>query len=212
MSAVLQKRDLSELPQIRVARAVPTATDGVAETAGLQGGRAVTSYATIASLGWLVFAEQPLAEAFAPLQGAILLSSIFFIVGLGLSVFASVVLARRMVEPIRELQEGAARIGAGELAHRIDIKTGDELEALDQAFNRTAGQLEESYAGLERKVEERTRELAEANTELKEALERQTATSEILAVISSSRTDVQPVVDTIAANALKLCRGQTGGV
>src|SRR5262245_1255062 len=212
MSAVLQKRDLSGLPQIRVARAVPTATDGVAETAGLQGGRAVTSYATIAPLGWLVFAEQPLAEAFAPLQGAILLSSIFFIVGLGLSVFASVVLARRMVEPIRELQEGAMRIGAGELGHRIDIRTGDELEALGQAFNRTAGQLEESYASLERKVEERTRELAEANAELKAALERQTATSEILAVISSSRTDVQPVLDTIAAKAQDLCQGQTGGV
>jgi len=212
MSAVLQKRDLSGLPQIRAARAAPSASDGVTESPGLQGGRAVTSYAAIEPLGWLVFAEQPLAEAFAPLQGAIVLSSIFFVVGLGLSVLASVVLARRMVEPIRGLQEGAARIGAGELGHRIDIKTGDELEALGQAFNRTAAQLEESYASLERKVEERTRELAEANAELKEALERQTATSEILAVISSSRTDVQPVVDTIAANALKLCRGQTGGV
>ena len=212
MSAVLQKRDLSGLPQIRAARSAPTAPDGVTESPGLQGGRAVTSYAAIDPLGWLVFAEQPLAEAFAPLQGAIVLSSIFFVVGLGLSVLASVVLARRMVDPIRALQEGAARIGAGELDHRIDIKTGDELEALGQAFNRTAGQLEESYASLERKVEERTRELAEANAELKEALERQTATSDILAVISSSQTDVQPVVDTIAAKARDLCQGQTGGV
>src|SRR5262245_50653599 len=208
MSAVLQKRDLSGLPQIRAARAAPSASDGVTESPGLQGGRAVTSYAAIEPLGWLVFAEQPLAEAFAPLQGAIVLSSIFFIVGLGLSVFASVVLARRMVEPIRELQEGAARIGAGELAHRIDIKTGDELEALDQAFNRTAGQLEESYANLEQKVEARTHELALANAELSESLERQTATSEILRVISSSPTDVQPIFDAIVRNASRLCGGE----
>ena len=49
-------------------------------------------------------------------------------------------------------------------------------------------------------------EVRRARDEAEESLERQTAMSEILRVISRSPTDVQPVFDTIAAAALKLCR------
>jgi len=48
--------------------------------------------------------------------------------------------------------------------------------------------------------------------ETKEALERQTATAEILEVISRSQSDLQPVFDTIAANAMRLCDGDQGVV
>ena len=49
-------------------------------------------------------------------------------------------------------------------------------------------------------------------TELQERLEQQTATSEILRVISQSQRDVQPVFEAIAANALKLCQASVGAV
>ena len=110
----------------------------------------------------MVFVEQPLAEAFAPLYASIYRTVLLLAVGIGISVLASVLLARRMVTPIQALQAGAARIGAGDLGHRLAVRTGDEVEALANQFNSMVTQLQESYANLEQKVEERTRDLTEA--------------------------------------------------
>jgi signal transduction histidine kinase/CheY-like chemotaxis protein len=169
---------------------------------GLQGGQFLTAYAPIASLGWVVFVEQPLGEAFAPLQASIVRSVVLFVLGLALSVLASVVLARRMVAPIRVLQEGAARIGAGDLGHRIEVRTGDELQALGEEFNRTAGQLQESYSGLEQKVEARTRELSQALEEVR-------ALGEVGRAVSSS-LELETVLTTIVSHAVQIC-GAAGG-
>ncbi len=54
--------------------------------------------------------------------------------------------------------------------------------------------------------------LQDRNRDLTEALEQQTATSEILRVISGSPTDVRPVFDMIAKSAVQLCNGQSGSV
>ncbi|TMH08836.1 MAG: GAF domain-containing protein [Betaproteobacteria bacterium] len=164
----------------------------------LAGTPVLTSVAPIESLRWNVFVEQPVSEVYAKLNASILRTAALLIAGLVISAFAALALARGMVRPIRTLEEGARRIGAGELDQQIEVRTGDELEALANQFNRMTGRLRESYAGLEHKVDERTHEL-------QNSLEQQTAISEILRVISSSPTDVQPVLDAVAERAAHLC-------
>jgi len=208
ISRVLQKRDLSDLPQVRTARTrrsgEPGADDVGMIAGGLEGGQVLTAHAAITALDWLVFVEQPLGEAFAPLQASLVRSAVLFVLGLGLSVLASVVLARRMVAPIRALQAGAARIGAGELGHRIAIETGDELQALAEQFNQTTAQLGESYANLEQKVEARTRDLAQALDELR-------ALGEVGQAVSST-LDLETVLTSIVSHAVQLSGTDTGTI
>jgi signal transduction histidine kinase/CheY-like chemotaxis protein len=127
-------------------------------------GRAVLSAsAAVAPLDWLVFVELPVTAADAPLLPLYLRSGVHLALALLLAVVAGILLARRMAGPIEDLRAGAARVGAGDLAHRIDIESRDELGALGDQFNRMTAQLQDSYATLEAKVDARTHELAVAN-------------------------------------------------
>jgi len=169
ISLVLRKTDLSSLPQVAAARKSPLNSgqeENVSVALDLQGRQVLTTFAPISPLGWFIFLEQPLAEAFVPLYASIFRTALFVLAGIVLSILASLILARRMVTPIRALQDGAARIGAGDFGHRMDVHTGDELESLGEEFNHMTTRLQESYTHLEEKVKARTRELSEAFQQL----------------------------------------------
>src|SRR6478752_1055580 len=82
--------------------------------------------APVAGPDWTVVVEQPLSEAFGPIYAALWRTAALLLTGTIFSGLLAYALAHRMTEPIRLLEEGTERIGAGLFDHRITIETGDE--------------------------------------------------------------------------------------
>jgi signal transduction histidine kinase len=162
ISLVLRNTDVSQLTQVRSGRAKPDMEEAQIAR-DLKGERVLAAHAMATPLNWLVIVEIPESEANAPLYAIIVRTVIVLVAGLILALLAALLLARLMVVPVQALAAGAARIGAGALDHRIEMKSGDEFEALGEQLNDMAAKLQGSYATLERKVEERTQQLHEAN-------------------------------------------------
>jgi signal transduction histidine kinase len=192
--------EVSNLPQVVTARAGGQLTTG----RDPQDRRVLTAYAPIPRMNWLVFVEQPLWQALAPVQDLILRLGWLLVMGLVVAVIAGTILARRMIVPIRALQAGASRLGASDFSHRIEVRTGDELETLGTQFNSMAEQLQESYSRLEHKVEERTRDLAQSVREL-QVLE------EVGRAVASS-LDLKAVLATIVTQAVELAKADGGAI
>ena len=167
---VLKHTSFANLPQVQAAlTASPGELAGVMSTGRDPDDREVlAAYRRVEPPGWWVFIEEPTSVAFAPIQSAIWRTALLLVVFLGAAVVTSVLLARNLARPIESIQLAAANIGSGALDQRIEIGSRDELGALAEEFNRMAARLQESYAGLEQQVEERTRELTSALTKLDE--------------------------------------------
>lgn len=72
-----------------------------------------------------------------------------FVAAAAASMFAGMVLARSVTDPVDTLRQGAARLAEGKLSHRVAIHRNDELGELAAAFNAMAGRLEADQAALE---------------------------------------------------------------
>ncbi len=115
-------------------------------------------------MGWIVLKEQSWSEIMQPTLPYQQLLLVLLALGVIVPVLVTAYGVRHITGPIQKLIRASEHVTAGEFKHRIEVKTGDEIETLADQFNLMSAKLDESYSSLEKKVADRTRELAIMNS------------------------------------------------
>ena len=92
------------MPGVEGAHAAGSASEAVPEAADITGHEVLTAYAPVNTLGWFVFVETPIEEAYAPLYSSIQRTGYVLLGALALAFVAGMFLAGRMVVPIQALR------------------------------------------------------------------------------------------------------------
>lgn len=127
---------------------------------------------------WVTVVRQDPAETFASLGALIAKVMVFGGIVFTVLCGTGVAVARRIATPVRLLHDGVQEIGSGRLEQRLELKTGDEIERLAEAFNHMARNLQLSFSQIEqrmeevRRLEERYRDLIEHSPEMIYQLDR----------------------------------------
>jgi signal transduction histidine kinase/DNA-binding NarL/FixJ family response regulator/HAMP domain-containing protein len=136
---------------------------GAIHTYDLNDRKIVAGFAPIPGTTWGLVAE----ETWSTLTSDTRSYRNFLIVLLALGVVVPAIVVnvgvRRIMEPITTLMCAAQEVAQGKFGQAITATTGDEIEELAEQFNLMSEQLQASYAHLEQKVADRTRELATLN-------------------------------------------------
>lgn len=170
ISLVLKRPNLSSSEQVQTGFAQESAHRPPSlVTTDVNGEKVLTSFSQISHLDWLVVVELPVKEAFEKFFDALFRTTALLLFGLAMAFIASVLLMRKVLQPLETLRQGAEAIGTGDLDYRFDVKTGNEFELVANEFNNMAATIQDSHANLENKIATRTKEIADANVELEKA-------------------------------------------
>jgi signal transduction histidine kinase len=117
---------------------------------------------------------------------------IFFVTSglIAIGILIALIFTRFLLRPIEKLAAATERVAGGELAQTVDIRSQDEIGDLARAFNQMTLQLKESRTGLEKKVEERTRQMEETIRELNYA---KTSALKMLEDLQSAQRELELV-------------------
>jgi HAMP domain-containing protein len=104
-----------------------------------------------------------------------------------------------LIGPVKQIEAQLNQVAAGHFTHRVDVVNRDEMGALGANVNKMSEELGQLYQQLRRRTDD-----------LSESLRQQTATADVLKVISSSPGELKPVFRTILENATRICEAKFG--
>ena len=138
------------------AEAALNGQSGIMETTDYRGEKVLSAYGPLEldSLRWGVLAEMDMTEVEAPVR-AFARRVVISAAALALAVtLVALLVANMLTRPLRQLAEGARRLGAGETDVRVDVKSQDEFGELAAVFNDMSANIKSQKEKLERQIQE----------------------------------------------------------
>ncbi|MDD5412300.1 MAG: PAS domain S-box protein, partial [Methylobacter sp.] len=132
----------------------------------------VAAWRYLPRMNWGMVVKMDAEEVLAPVYRMRSYALIILSLALVVAMSGAFLLGRRIVTPLKSLSHSAQDFASGKLDQRVSVEGRDELSQLAVSFNDMADHLQSSYAGLERRVEQRTSDLTLA---LKQEYEAQKA-------------------------------------
>jgi nitrate/nitrite-specific signal transduction histidine kinase len=157
----------------------------------------VASFAPVPGTPWALVSEGEWARLTSGSRGYQRFLLVLLLLGVAVPAIVVAVGVRRITRPITELIDAAQEVAEGNFGQEITAVTGDEVEDLARQFNLMSAQLQESYAHLEQRVADRTKELAALNA---------------IATVVSQSLDLDEVLTDALDKTLQLMEIEAGGI
>ena len=170
---------------------------GALRTRDVEGRDIVASFAPVPGTSWGLVGEETWAALTSGIRGYQRFLLLLLVLGVVIPALVVTFGVRRITKPITELIGAAQEVAGGNFGQTISARTGDEIEELAEQFNRMAAHLQESYAHLEQRVADRTKEMATLNA--------------IAATVSQS-LDLNEILDDTLDKTLQVMEIEAGGV